>query len=205
MKKDIILKVIGSFIGAFWVIYSALQLWYVHPASLLWFCNISLFLIALACFERSSKLLYYYISLAIVFETSWTIDWIIKGIFSYSFFNIPGLYLGVPFFLVVMSFINHIITLPLSIYILLYINPITPSFRSHLLFMFLIAALLSISYALPPTTEINCVHHPCIKSLSYLRGPVYTLGWFSFIFILGISIQYFLLYPFHLKISKKRL
>lgn len=200
--EDKTLKIIGYITLLFWVISSLSLISIQAYFAVLWFCNIALLILAIGCFQKSITTIYTVLSISLLFQIPWTIDWIIYVLLNTSLFNIPNLYLGTPIYVVVLSAIRHIISVPLEIALLTQFKPKKLSKKEVLIPILIGAISLIISFILPTSINLNCMKEPCGNLPFPFEGIQYTLFWT----ILTITASYLsykiIVFPMHKLIWK---
>lgn len=187
----------GYFFLAFWIISTIVHFYVGTPAAVFWFCNLSVALLAIACFERSTTLMYFILAPAIIIQLPIMIDWAIFLSFGYSFFSLNSYYAGSPLYFVILTFARHFITVPLGIALLaFYFKPRLLSRQFALGLLVSTLVILAISWLLPKSDNINCVHRPCFASLNVLGG-LYPVGWTVIVSCLVIASLFLIIIPIH--------
>jgi hypothetical protein len=75
LNREKFLNVCGYVLFVFWIVFTILQFQNGQHAAPLWFCNISVAFLAVACFQRSLSMLYFFLASGLFFQTPWIIDW----------------------------------------------------------------------------------------------------------------------------------
>ena len=204
MSREKFLNVCGYFLFAFWIVFTVVQFHLGKFTGPLWFCNISVALLAIACFQRSLSMIYFFLATGLFFQTPWIIDWMIYFFTGFSFFNLNQLYAGEPFYSMILTFIRHILTVPLVFILLFFFKPKKPPRKvvaSWIVFIFVIIAL---SYFIGGNRNINCAKAFCSDAFGIITGPYYYFGWPLFISVVFLLSLYFVVIPIHKFISKIR-
>ena len=206
MERDRVLLVGGYVLLAFWILFTIIQFRLSGHEATFWFCNIAVFFLVVACFEKVLPLFYLVLGMALFFETPWVLDWAIYFLSGYSFFSISELYAGLPLHFMVLTFIRHMLTVPFVIAALFLFKPERMSKKAILMGVFGILVFMGISYGLGADSNINCIHRPCFSALQGIfTGVWYSAAWT--LLVIGVSLfsLFFVAYPIHTLIWKLRL
>ncbi|MEK6824689.1 MAG: hypothetical protein AABY02_02435 [Nanoarchaeota archaeon] len=199
------LKRLGVLLGSFWIINTALHIYYGDAIAVFWFCNIAIAVLAFACFEKSTTAAYSTIAIALITQPFWIIDWIFFILFGFGPLNLFQFYANVPIAIKIVSFAEHIATIPLSIILLYNLAPKKPSKKSYGFLALATLSLIIFSKYIPSSENINCASYPCFqKVLAWGAQPAYTLEWALSIILLGVIAMRYIVYPAHNWLIKKR-
>ncbi len=177
MKKEKVIDLIGWLFLALWLISTIAQIYIKEGTTIFWFCNLAVFVLAIASFQRSSFLIYAILAPAIIFQLPWTLDWIITKTTSLIFLNLESFYSNTQPVILLLIFLRHLSIIPLSLVLLLMIRPKKPSKKKIYLGVLISLVIFLISYfILPESHNINCIHRTCIPSLN-IYGMVYSSIW----------------------------
>ena len=205
INKGKTLRVIGYILLIFWVIFAAVQFNLESYAASLWFCNISIIILSLACFSRSLNLIYFVLAVGIFFQTPWILDWLLFIISGYSIFDLPGVYEGFPIYFMILTFVRHTLAVPLAIGLLFLLKPVKPGKRIFYLFTGAIFLLFVLSYFSLNDGNINCVRSFCAPGFSeIITGFSYTFVWFALVCTISLISLRFVVYPLHVWIQRSR-
>ncbi len=210
MNKEHFFKICGYVLFAFWIISSIIHLKYSGASTLFWFCNISVAILAVACFERSLTLVYFILAQSLFFQSPWVIDWLLYFTTGFSFFNLVSFYEGLPVYFMMLTFIRHTITIPLCIIFLFLLKPRIPTKWAVLLWMFGTIGLLIFSYVLSIqalyAVNINCATYFCASGFIDLgTGLGYLALWGLIVMVVSLFSLYVLVLPLHRVIMKHSL
>ncbi|NCO11744.1 hypothetical protein CO038_02125 [Candidatus Pacearchaeota archaeon CG_4_9_14_0_2_um_filter_39_13] len=204
-KRDLGFKIIGYILAIFWVIYTALAFSEGDYSSSLWFCNFTVAFLAIACFQKSLKKIYFFSAMGIFFQTPWILDWANFLISGQSFFGLNDFYAGQPLYFMILTFLRHTVTVPLSIVLLFFFKPERPDKKSVIYLVISIIIIMVLSYFVGREYNINCSHYFCAPVLNSAAGLFYTFSWTAFIILLTLFSLYFVIIPFHRVIRRIKL
>lgn len=193
----------GYFFCLFWIVSTITHFSVGTPSAVFWFCNFSVALMALACFERSTYLVYIVLAPAIILQTPIILDWTLFLLSDYSILQLGLYFSDKPFYFIFLSFMRHLITVPLGLFLLaFYFEPKKMSSRMILSVLSLVLVVLAISFLIPVRENINCIHGPCFDQLNFLRElGVYTLSWTMIVLGL-VLVSLVLVQRIHILLSK---
>lgn len=200
--KDKFLTITAFALLAFWIVDTSTQYIATDYRAIFWFCNFSIPLLAIAFFERSTKAVYLFVALALVVQTPWIIDWISEVATGHGILGLFNFYAQVPIFSKILSFIQHIVLLPISIVALVSLKPVPVTKKLIAIIWLTVFATLVISLLLPIEQNINCAHSSCLP-FNETSGFGYTITWGTTISVLAMFLLIALVAPLHHKIRKK--
>lgn len=142
------------------------------------FCNLAPILLAIGILYKKRYLIHFVFFFGVLYQLPWAFDWIAHAA-GIQFLNLYEMYYELPTLFLVLSFIQHLFTVPIAGY-LLYTN--TPENSSPKERVYVPVLLLFVggiaSYQVGYLENANCVHYTCINSLTvYLEGPTYSVIW----------------------------
>ena len=140
------LKILGILLGLLWIISSMLHIYYNDASAVFWFCNIAIAVLTFACFKKCTATVYSIIAIALITQPFWIADWIFFILFGFGPLNLFQFYANVPIAIKIVSFTEHIVTIPLAIFILYSLTPKRPSKKNY---GFLAIATLSMTSSPP--------------------------------------------------------
>jgi len=158
------------------------------------FCNIAPLLIAYGILYKKRYFIHYVAFFSILFQMPWTLDWIALY-FDLSFLNLYQSYSSVPSSFMVLSFVQHLLTAPIAIYLLLKEGKsqedTKKSLTRPLIFTFFLAF---VSYQFMYVENANCMRYTCISSwATVLNGDLYTALWTALLLLTWTGYWYFIL------------
>ena len=203
MDNKKILNVIGFVVFFFWILLTIIEIYNQEFSAPFWFCNFSLALLALACFERSTKLLYVLLATALIFETPWIIDWCLFFLTDYSIFGMDTFYAGMPLYYFVLTFVRHLLAVPLMIVMLYYFEPKKLEKKYYLIWFVALVFLMVVSFMIGIGYNVNCAYYPCAGIIAnYFSGFFYMTVWTLIIFVVSVISLRFIIIPVHKKIMR---
>ena len=180
MKKEKVIDAIGWFLLGLWLISTITQIYIREGTTIFWFCNLAVFVLAIACFQRSSFLVYSILAPALIFQLPWALDWLVSTFTNIIFLNLKSFYENTPFFVMILLTLRHLSIIPLSLILLLMMKPEKPSKKKGYLAVLASLLIFLISYfILPEADNVNCTHKSCIPILE-MNGIVYLIAWIIF-------------------------
>ena len=201
MNKEKVINLIGWLLLLLWVISTITQFVIKQPTTIFWFCNLAIFVLAIACFQRSVFLTYAILAPAFIFQLPWTIDWIISKTTNLIFLNLKEFYQGTSQIIMFIITLRHITIIPVSIFLLFLLKPKKPSRKQIVLSILAVLILFLVSYIQPISHNINCIHRSCIPFLP-VYNIVYTLIWIISSILISL-IFLFLISKIHKKFNNK--
>ena len=167
--------------------------------SFLWFCSVTLFVLAFGIILNSPMLLNSFLSMALLVQMFWILDYI-----WISFFDAPlnglSLFVFQPGFQLLWFIDNfrHMLMIPIGFYAVFRFS--REHKKSYLFIPLFVILLLGISYTLTPKyLNINCVNESCINATDSLSGFYYFI-----VFLVG-TIAIMLLINFVINIIFRRI
>lgn len=158
--------------------------------SFMWFCSVTLFVLAFGIILNSHVLLNSFLSMALLVQSFWVLDfiWI-------SFFDVPlnglSLFVFQPGFQLLWFIDNfrHMLMIPVGFYAVFMFS--RENKRSYLFIPLFIILLLGISYTLTPKyLNINCVNESCISSMDSLSGFYYFIAFLIGTIVITLLINF---------------
>lgn len=181
-------KVNEKKIAYFLILFSAVDITYGFllgfSQTFVEFCNIAPLLLAYGILTKRLYLIHFVALFSALFQIPWTMDWVAQYV-GIEFLNLYQTYQGLPYPFLILSFVQHLLTLPVAIY-LLYTSKRSSSKKREALYIPLgiILVLALLSYDIGYLENANCIHYTCIEDLKpVLHGIRYTVSWVSIILL----------------------
>lgn len=201
MNRRLFFTVCGYVLLLFWILSSITHFYLTSPTALFWFCNLYVVLLAVACFEQSRTFIYFLTAQGILFQSPWVLDWISFALTGHSLFNLSSFYEGFPLYFMVLTFIRHTLTVPLSFVLLAFFTPEAPSKKAIGYWMIATVFVLCFSYFLSLSVlypdSINCAYSFCAPGLVPLSGLPYFVLWTSFVLLASLFSLFCIVRPLH--------
>lgn len=158
--------------------------------SFLWFCSVTLFVLAFGIILNSPVLLNSFLSMALLVQPFWVLDYI-----WISFFDVPlnglSLFVFQPGFQLLWFIDNfrHMLMIPIGFYAVFMFS--RENKKSYLFIPLFIILLLGISYTLTPKyPNINCVNESCISAIDSLSGFPYFVVFLIITIVITLLINF---------------
>ena len=154
---------------------------------ILWFCYISLIILGIGFLKKNHFLIKSQLNIIAIPLIIWTFDFIYFLIFKHSLLNIVDyFFLSGPILSKIIT-LQHIFTIPLAIYTIKFIKPIS---KNSWKLSFIQAAIIFILSRIfsNPEQNLNWVYHTSLN----LNLPYYPIFWFAGIFFMIISTNFLL-------------
>lgn len=197
-RDEQVLQWSGYALAGLWIVSSVVSLKLHEFSALFWFCNLSVLVLALACFERSSLLLEFFLGMGLIFQTPWMIDWASYILFGYSFLHLADFYSGLPTYFMILTFIRHALTVPLVIVLFFFTRPYDFSRKYFFILLGIVGLVMSLSFIFPLSHNVNCVHRSCVPALAdFFSGSLYSLLWSLFVIAVAAFAYFFIGRPLH--------
>lgn len=184
---------ISGFVFFLWGIFDIVLKWSLYgfgDLSFIWFCSITLFLLAFGLMLRNSMLLNSFLAMALLVQPFWIADYVwntffgepLNGFASYIFQpNFTALELTDSF--------RHMFMIPFGFYAVFTVSK--KDRKSYLFIPAFIVFLLGFSYFFAPEHDnANCVFSPCVNGFGgWLSGFQYSLFFLFGVIILSLAIS----------------
>jgi len=175
--------------GIFDIVYKTSKYGF-RELDFVWFCSITLFVLALGIIFKNSMLLNSFLSIAILVQPAWILDYIwisffnvpLNGLSSYAFQSTYG----------ILEFINstrHLLMLPVGLLAVFMLSK--KDRRSYIFIPIFITLLLAFSFLFTPEySNINCVFSSCVDVMNDLSGMTYLTVFLLATIILSIFFNW---------------
>ena len=197
--RNKILYLMGWVFLVFWVVFTIVQFSIGKYAASFWFCNVGVIFLAVACFQRSLVIFYFFLSSGIIFQTPWILDWVSYFFFDFSFLDLAGFYEGASLFFMVLTFARHTLSVPIAIGLLFLFKPLKRIEGKYIwLWILGIVLLMMVSYLMPLRENANCAHVACVSFLEGIfSGFGYFVFWTGFVVVVSLVSLFVIVKPLH--------
>jgi len=194
--KNIILKLIGIFLVAYWLFAIGSGIYFNRPDLIFWFCYLAMILIAIGCFTKDGSLIASQINLTAGFLIFWLIDFFYQFITKNTLWGITDYFFEQGWTIPRIVSLEHFFLLPLSLYALYLVKLKSKDFYKISIFqatlVFIILRVFNIS-----EFNVNCAFHSCVSFIP--NQPSVILNWFIVFFSSIAIISYLLVRGFYEK------
>jgi hypothetical protein len=163
-----------------------------------WFCNLAIAVLAIACFQKSYQAIYFILSIGIVLETPMILDWTYFLLTGNSILNLSSYFTDTPQRYAILSFIRHLLTVPISLGILTFFKPEKLKRSASFVWAAAVVIIMAVSYYFGSANNINCVHKFCFPIAGrVISGPFYPFVWTGVVITISLASTYFIVAPLH--------